>query len=454
MKENRKRDPIQLSDHFTYGRILRFCTPTMAMMLFTSIYGVVDGFFVSNFVGKDAFAAVNLIMPAIMLLCGVGTIFGSGGTALISMTRGQGKEEQANRYFSMMIQVAGIIGIVITVVGFAFMKKIVLLLGASQEMVADAVLYGRISISFVVATQFQYMFQSFMNLAEKPKLGLLFTIGAGLTNMILDGVFIGIFHWGVAGAALATGMSEIVGGILPLIYFLRPNGSFLRFRFTRMEWNPIRRAAYNGMSELMANASASIVSMVYNFQLMRFAGANGVAAYGTIMYVQFIFLALMFGYTLGAAPIIGYHYGADDHREMNNLLRMSFTIEYAGGLLMFLLAQLLTPAISAIYVGYDSQLLAMTIHAFRIFLFAFLLSGGNMFASSFFTALNNGTVSAVISFVRTLVFEMLSVLILPEIFGVNGIWASVFVAEIASAILSWTFLVRKDKKYRYFRRSL
>ena len=447
---SKEKDIIQLSDHFTWKRILRFCTPTMFMMMFTSLYGVVDGLFVSNFVGENAFAAVNLVMPAIMILCGFGTIFGSGGTALISMTRGQGNDEKANRYFSMMIEVAAIIGIIVMILGVVFMKQIVLLLGASEAMLHDAVLYGRISIMFVVATQFQYMFQSFMSLAERPKLGLVITISAGLTNMILDALFIAGFGWGVAGAAIATGLSEVVGGLLPLLYFVRPNPSFLRFHWTKLQWIPIRKAAYNGMSELMANISGSIVAMAYNMQLMRYAGANGVAAYGTIMYVQYIFLAMMFGYAMGAAPVIGYHYGARNHRELNNLLKISFRIEYIGGIFMFAAAQVLSPIISGIFVGYNPELLELTIHAFRIFLFSFLLSGGNMFTSSFFTALNNGTISAVISFVRTLMFELLSVLLLPSIFGLNGIWWSVFVAEIASAIMSWAFLITKNKQYHYF----
>lgn len=447
------KDVIQLSDHFTCRRILRFCTPTMIMMVFSSLYGVVDGLFVSRFVGEIAFASVNLIMPAIMILCGFGTIFGSGGTALIAMTRGQGDDERANRYFAMMIEVSAIIGVVVTVLGVIFTKEIVILLGASEDMVADAVTYGRISISFVIATQFQYMFQSFMTLAERPKLGLVISLAAGFTNMGLDALFIAGFHWGVAGAALATGISEVVGGILPLLYFMRPNSTFLRFRPTRIEFRPVRKAAYNGMSELMGNISSSIVSMAYNYQLMRFAGADGVAAYGTIMYVQFIFLGMMFGYAMGSSPVIGYHYGAQNHAEMNNLLRLSFKIEYIGGLLMFLLAQLLTPTIAGFFVGYNDELLAMTVHAFRIFLFAFLLSGGNLFISAFFTSLNNGTISAIVSFVRSLVFELLSVLLMPMVLGLDGIWISVFVAEVASAIMSWTFIIVMNKRYRYFRGS-
>ncbi len=449
----KEKQAIRLSEHFGYAKLLRFCFPTMVMMAFTSIYGVVDGLFVSNFVGKNAFAAINIIIPALMICGAVGTMFGTGGTALISKTLGEGNKERANEYFSMILEMTAILGIVITFAGFLLMPQMVSVLGASGELYEQALLYGRIGIGFILAMQFQYMFQALVNAAEKPKLGLLFTLAAGFANMILDAVFVAGFGWGVAGAAIATGISECIGGVLPLIYFIGPNKSLLRFQPVKIKLKPVVRAAYNGISELMTNISASVVSMVYNLQLMAYAGADGVAAYGVIMYVQFVFISLMFGYTLGVAPIIGYHYGAGHHKELNSLLRKSMKLEYSGGILLFFIAQLCAYPISALFVGYDADLLTMTVHAFHIFLMAFLLAGGNVFASAFFTALSNGTVSAIISFVRSLVFELLSVLILPLIFGVDGIWCAVFVAEIGSAVMSWLFLFRQNKKYRYFRGS-
>lgn len=448
-----KKNEIHLSDHFTYRRLLRYAGPTIMMMIFTSIYGVVDGLFVSNFAGKNAFAAINLIMPVLMILGCFGTMIGTGGTALISKTLGEGNQKDANRYFSMLIEVAVILAVVVSVLGYVLMPAFARGLGATSAMMHDAVQYGRIISLFLLAMIFQYMFASFMNLAEKPKFGLWVTVGAGVTNMVLDAAFVAGLRMGVAGAAIATGLSQLVGGMIPFVYFLLPNKTVLRFKPTKIRIKPVLSSCYNGLSELMTNISASVVSMVYNSQLMKFAGADGVAAYGVIMYVQFIFISAMFGYAFGASPIIGYHYGAEDHRELNNLLRKSMTLEYSSGVVMFIAAELLAQPIAKIFVGYDPELCALTVHAFRIFSLSFLLSGGNIFASAFFTALNNGTVSAVISFVRTLGFELLSVLLLPLVLGLNGIWSAIFVAEIASCIMSWSFIFGQNKKYHYLRSS-
>lgn len=445
----KEKDVIQLSDHFDYKRLLRYCFPSMTMVVFTSIYGVVDGLFVSNFVGKNAFAAINIVMPALMILGALGLMFGSGGTALVAKTLGEKKNDLANKYFSMMIEFAVLLGLTATLIGFVFMPNIVDALGASALIRDEAVLYGRVVILFTATADLQFVFQSFMTAAEKPRLGLRITVAAGLTNMILDAVFVGVLRRGVTGAALATGFSQIVGGVIPLIYFASENDSLLRFSFTKIEIDVVGKAAFNGMSELMANIATSLVSMVYNKQLMNYAQENGVAAYGVIMYVQFVFLGMLFGYTFGSSPIISYHYGAGNTKELNNLMKRSFILEYTGGVMMFVMAQLLARPIASLFVGYDAELLEMTVGAFRIFLFAFILAGGNLFASSFFTALNNGPISAVISFMRTLVFELLSVVLLPIIFGVNGIWGAVAVAEVASCILSWAFLFTQNKKYHY-----
>ncbi len=445
-----KNNNIQLSDHFDYNRLLRYCLPTMGMMVFTSIYGVVDGLFVSNFVGKNAFAAINLVMPALMILGGFGTMFGTGGTALVAKTLGEKNNVLANRYFSMMVEMVAGIGAIISVLAFIFMPNIVKLLGASAILTDDAILYGRTVILFMVPFELQYSFQSFTTAAEKPKLGLRVTIAAGVTNMILDALLVGVFKLGVVGAAVATGLSAAIGGIIPLIYFIMPNDSLLKFSLTPIKFAAIIQAAFNGMSELFTSISSSIVSVVYNLQLMKYAGENGVAAYGVIMYVQFIFIAILFGYSMGTSPIVSYHYGANNNKELNNLLKKSLKLEYIGGVLMFILAQLLARPISTIFVGYDEELLELTVHAFRLFLFAFILAGGNIFASAFFTALNNGPVSAIISVLRSMVFELLSVLLLPLILGINGIWCAVAVAEIAAFVVSWTLLITQNKRYQYF----
>lgn len=440
---------IQLSDHFTYKNILRFSFPPIVMMVFTSIYGVIDGLFVSNFVGKVPFAAVNLVMPFIMILGGFGFMIGTGGSALVAKTIGEGDRDKANRYFSMMIQLTLICGIVLSVVGIVLIRPISYLLGATDAMIEDCVVYGRVVLLFNTAFMLQNVFQTFLTTAEKPQLGLMATVAAGVVNMALDALFVVGFQWGVAGAALATGISQCIGGLLPLVYFLRPNGSLLRLTKARPEARTLLKACANGSSELMTSISGSIVSMLYNFQLLKFAGENGVAAYGVLMYIQFIFVAIFIGYTIGIAPVVGYHYGADNTPELKSLLRKSLLLMGIAGLLMMLLAQALAVPLAHVFVGYDAELFDMTRRAFAIFAFSFILAGFNIFASAFFTALNNGGVSAAISFLRTLVFQMLSVLILPMLFGLDGIWWAITVAEVFACILSMTFLVAKRKQYRY-----
>ena len=423
--------------------------PSIVMMIFTSIYGVVDGLFVSNFVGKTAFAAINLVMPFIMILGGVGFMIGTGGSALVAKTLGQQEPEDANRYFSMMIILTVLSGAVLTAIGLIFMRPISYLLGATDAMIDDCVRYGRTVLAFVIAFMLQNVFQSFLITAEKPRLGLLATVAAGVTNMALDALFIAGFKWGVVGAAVATGLSQCVGGVLPLIYFLRPNSSRLRLVKTRLELRPIFKACGNGSSELMSNISGSLVSMLYNFQLLAYAGENGVAAYGVLMYVQFIFVAIFVGYAIGSAPIVGYHYGAENHAELRSMLTKSIRLMSAGGVILTVLAIVLAAPLARIFVGYDAELFEMTRHAFCLFAFSFLMAGFNIFTSSFFTALNNGAISAAISFLRTLVFQTLCVLLLPALFGLNGIWWAMTVAEVFALGLSILFLATQRKRYHY-----
>ena len=440
---------IQLSDHFTYRKLLQFVLPSIVMMVFTSIYGVVDGLFVSNYAGKTAFASINFVMPFIMVLGGIGFMIGTGGTALVSKMLGEGDREQANRYFSMMILFTALLGALLTVFGVVCMEPVARFLGATPEMLHDCVLYGRIVIAFTGAFMLQNVFQSFLIAAEKPKLGLAATVAAGVTNMALDALFVAVFHWGIAGAAIATGISQCVGGLFPLLYFLRPNTSKLRLVRTKLELRPLLNACGNGSSELMSNISSSIVSMVYNFQLLRYLGEDGVSAYGVLMYVQFIFIAIDIGYSIGCAPIVGFHYGAQNHAELKNMLKMSTRLMCLSGVVLTLLARVLAAPLAKIFVGYDEGLYTLTCHAFRLFSFAFLFAGFNIFASSFFTALNNGLISAAISFLRTLIFQTSSVLILPLLFGVDGIWYAITAAEIFATTISVIFLFAKRKKYQY-----
>lgn len=440
---------IQLSDHFTYGKLIRFTIPSIAMMIFTSIYGAVDGFFVSNFVGKAEFAAVNFIFPFLMILGAFGFMFGTGGSALVAKTLGEGDRERANRLFSLLVYVSIGVGAVISVFGIIFIRPVASLLGAEGEMLESCVIYGRIILATLVPFMLQMEFQSFFITAEKPKLGLVVTVASGVTNMVLDALLVAVFQMGLVGAALATALSQAVGGFFSLIYFMRPNTSLLKLTKTSFDGRALFKACTNGSSELMSNISMSLVSMLYNFQLMKYAGENGVAAYGVLMYVSMIFMAIFIGYSIGTAPLIGYNYGAANHTEMKNLLKKSFIIIGITSVCMLGASILLASPMSKIFVGYDPELFALTERGFYIYSFSFLFCGVAIFGSSFFTALNNGLISAIISFLRTLVFQVAAVIILPLIFDMDGIWFSIVVAELMSFAVTLCFIVVQKNKYHY-----
>lgn len=440
---------IQLSDHFDYKRLLRFALPSICMMIFLSIYSVVDGFFVSNFVGKIPFAAINFIMPILMILGAIGTVFGTGGSALIAKTLGEGNREKANRLFSLFILLPAVLGIGVTIVGEILLPHLAAMMGAEGELLEYCIRYGRISLLTMGPFMMQYAFQSLFVTAEKPQLGFIFTVGSGCCNIVLDALFIIVFGWGIEGAAIATGISEILGGIAPCIYFSRKNSSLLRFAKPVFDTKAIFKAVTNGMSEFVSSISMSVVGIVYNMQLLKYAGEDGVAAYGVIMYVNFIFIAIYIGYSMSTSPIVGFHYGAQNHDELKNLLRRSIILIGGFAVVLFGASELLAEVFAGIFVGYDEALKEMTVSAFRIYAVSFLLCGFNIFGSSFFTALNNGVISAIISFMRTLIFELGAVLLLPMIFGLSGIWSSIIVAEIASLILTTFFIVNKRKVYHY-----
>lgn len=440
---------IQLLEHFTYKKLIRFTIPTVAMMIFTSVYGVVDGLFVSNIVGSEAFAGVNLIMPALMMLGSVGFMVGTGGSALVSKTIGEGNKKLANRYFSMLIYFLLIVGIVLSILGNVFIRQISELLGAKGEMVDICSTYGRTLLCSLPFFMLQNCFQSFLVVAEKPAMGLCVSVIAGLSNMVLDFLFIYVFRLGVFGAALATAISEFVGAAIPLIFFIRKNNSPLKLIKTKLELKPILRTCSNGSSEMVTNISMSLVNMLYNLQLVKFAGYDGVVAYGIIMYVGFIFSSTNLGYCVGVAPIVGYHYGAANTAELKNPFKKSLFLLSSAAVVLTACAELLSSVLAGIFVGYNQDLHNMTTNAIQLFALSYIISGINIFASAFFTALNNGLVSAVISFMRTLVFQIAFIFILPELLGLNGIWLAVVGAEICSLIISVSFFVANRKKYKY-----
>lgn len=440
---------IQLSDHFTFKKLIKFVLPSIFMMIVTSIYGVIDGLFVSNFVGKTPFAAINLIMPFVMILGGVGFMLGTGGTALVSKIMGEGDTKKANQVFSMIIIATLIIGIALTALGQIFMRPVAKLLGASESMIDYSVLYGRITVGFTIAFMMQNVFQSFLVAAEKTKIGLAVTIIAGCTNIALDALFVAVFKWGIVGAAIATGIGQLLGGIIPLIFFLRKNNSLLQLEKTKIEIKSIIRACGNGSSELLTNVASSIVSMLYNLQLMDFFGEDGVSAYGVLMYVQLVFVAIEIGYSIGSAPIISYNYGANNKVELKNVFKKSIICMSVSGVVLSVMAQILAIPLSKLFVGYDEALFNLTVHAFRLYSFSYIFSGITIYSSGFFTSLNNGVISAIISFLRALIFQIIFVLLLPIIFGVDGIWWAMFATEVCAVIVSIFFFITKHKKYGY-----
>lgn len=443
------KQQIQLSDHFGYGRLLRFTMPSVLMMIFTSIYGVVDGFFVSNFVGKTPFAAVNLIMPFLMVVGAFGFMFGAGGSALIAKTMGEGNLKKAREIFSLLVWACFLCGVAVAAISILFLRPIICALGAEGSMVEDCLLYGRIILLALPFLMLQYAFSSYVITAEKPKLGLAITLVAGITNMVGDFLFMAVLKWGIAGAALATGIGQIVGGVIPLIYFSRKNSSCLRLG--RPKWDPqaLKHTCINGSSELMSNASMSLVGMLYNIQLMKYAGENGVAAYGTTMYVTFIFISVFIGYATGIAPVISFHYGAARTDELKGLRKRSTVIILIASVLMFLISEWIALPLGKIFVGYDLELLEMTVRSFRIYAFSFLFSGFAIFGSVFFTALNDGLTSALIAFLRTLLFQAAAVMLMPLVWGLDGIWFSVVAAEVMAAAAAAVFMLLNRRKYDY-----
>lgn len=445
------KQQIQLSDHFSYGRLIRFTLPSIGMMIFTSIYGVVDGFFVSNFAGKTPFAAVNLIMPFLMILSTVGLMFGTGGSAIVAKTFGEGDREKGNRYFSLFVYVSAVLGVLFAVLGIVFIRPIASRLGAEGEMLENAVLYARIILLALPFYVLQILFQSFCVTAERPKLGLVVTVLSGLTNMVLDAVLVILLpqEYKLAGAAAATALSQVVGGAVPLVYFGRENSSILRLGKGQFNGKVIFKACTNGSSEFMSNISMSLVGMLYNIQLLRYAGEDGIAAYGVMMYISMIFSAAFLGYSIGTAPIVGYHDGAKNYAELKGLLRKSLTMIGVFGVVMVVSAELLASPLAGIFVGYDAELMQMTVSGFRIFALSFFFMGYAIYSSGFFTALNDGVTSAIISFLRTLVFQTAAVIFLPMLWELDGVWISIVVAEVMAVVFSVIFFVAKRKKYHY-----
>ena len=441
---------VELAGHFSYKRILSTVFPCIIMMIFTSLYVIVDGLFISNFTGKTAFSAVNFIFPVISIVSAVGFMIGAGGNALVSKTLGEGNKELANKYFSMLIYVTFIGGIILSAILIIFLRQIASLMGAEGEMLDYCVIYGRILLAACPICMVQNAFQSFFMTAEKPMLGTIFTVIAGLTNIVFDALLVVVFPFGIVGAAIATSLSQIVGGVGPLFYFLsKKNNSSLKLIKAKVDFKALLKTCTNGSSELVTNISASIVNVLYNLQLMKFIGENGVASYGIIMYVSFVFASAFFGYNIGISPIIGFNFGAKNTKELKNLLKKSLIIITLASLIITFISEISSKLLSTIFVSYDAELMSLTNRAIKIYMLSFLLAGFNIFSSAFFTALNDGLISAILSFARTLIFQLASILILPKLIGVDGIWLAIIVAEALSFILTIIMFIANKKKYQY-----
>lgn len=439
----------QIQEHFTYKRLFKYVFPSIVMMVFTSIYGVVDGLFLSNFAGKTAFAAVNFILPFLMVFGGMGFMFGTGGSAYIAKTLGEGDQTKANQTFSSLMIVSLLTGIVLSIIGYISIRPVAMALGAEGQLLEDSIIYGNIYLLGVPASVIQYEFQNLYVTAGKPKLGLYSTVASGVTNIVLDAVFVAGFSWGILGAAFATILSQWLSAIFPIIYFSRKNSSLLKFVKAKFDWNALRKICSNGFSELLNNISMTIVSLIYNAQLLRYAGTDGIAAYGVLMYINFLFMSIFIGYAVGVSPCISFHYGAQNYREIKSLLIKSYIILGVCSLLMFTSSEIMAKPISRLFVGYDKGLFDMTLRGFFLFSFGYLFSGFALFGSSFFTALNNGPISAFISFMRTIVFEIALVFLLPVFWNIDGIWLSVVIAELLAALLGIFFVIIKRHTYHY-----
>lgn len=440
---------IQLSDHFTYKKLMRFAVPSIVMLFFTSIYEAVDGFFISNFVGETEFAGVNLVMPYLMIFSSVGLMIGTGGNALISLVMGQGDARRANRIFSMLNYVLVLLGVLLAVIGIVFLRPVCIFFGAEGKLLETCLIYGRIYLFGLPVSMLEWGYQSFFVADEKAQLGLVFMLLAGITNMVLDYLFIAVFRWNVTGAVVATVIGQCVGGIGPLIYFLKAKDSKLRLCPAAFVWKDLVKVCSNGAVEFITNASMSLVGIVYNFQLMKYIGEYGISAYGIIMYINFIFVAVFLGYAMSVSPVISYNYGAQNYKELKNLFRKSLVIVVAASVILTAAAILTAEPFARIFAGYDEEFLKISTRALMLYSASYIFTGFNIFGGMMFSALNNGVISTVLSAARVLVFQLLCVFAVPLFLGIDGIWLAIFFAEMLAAVMVFLTLRKNRERYHY-----
>ena len=447
MEEMRKNALNPLSRAYTLSGLVRFALPSMVMMVFLSVYTIVDGIFISNFVGTLALGAVNIIFPLISLEMGLGIMLATGSNAIIARRLGEGDAALARQNFSLVVLVAVVCGLMVEGLALLFLPQIIDLLGASAAQYPYCRDYPRAMLLFAPALFLQVGFQSYFVTAGRPKLGLLVMVGAGLVNIGLD--YLLIPRLGVAGAGLATGLGYMVPAMAGLCFFARPRGGDLYLVRPSLERGLLWRACLNGSSEMVSNMANAVSTFLFNIMFMRCYGEDGVAAITMALYFQFVFAAVYFGYSGGVAPIISYKFGNGDTAGLRQVVRDSFRFILGISLLNFTVAILVSAPALLLFAGGNREVASIAQEGFPLFAVSFLFAGVGIFASNMFTALSDGVTSALISFMRTLLFLALAILLLPLVFKEAGLWAAISVAEGMGALVALVCLVLRRPQYQY-----
>lgn len=439
-----------ISQHFKPMQLIRYTMPSMIMMMFMSIYTIADGTIVSKFLGDSALSALNIAYPVVFLVNGIGIMLGTGGSAIIAKKLGEAKDQEAKENFSFFLFTGVVIGLILSALVFVFHAPIIRLLGATDALYQNTKLYLLISMAFAPITVLQLMFQCYFSTAGKPQYSLILTIAGGVVNVVLDLIFIGVLHMGVEGAAIATGLGQCILGFFGLFYFAWKRDGLCFVKFP-VHFQTLGQACYNGSSEMVSNLANAVVTLLFNLIMIRLAGEAGVAAITIVLYGQFLFNSLYLGFTIGVAPILSYHYGANTTDELQNVTRLSLIFISISSIVLALVAFLSSEFIVNVFVKPGTQTHAIACYGFALFSINYIFAGTNLFASSLFTALSDGTRSAILSFSRTLFWMVVCLLILPSLFGLTGVWLAVPVAEFLTFLLSLIFLWKYNSKFHYLR---
>lgn len=439
-----------IAQKFNVFTLLKFAFPTMVMMVFMSLYTIVDGIFVSRLVGSNALSAVNIVYPVISLLIACGIMLSTGGSAIVARQMGEKREQEARENFSMLAVVSVLTGIVILVLGLMFLEPICRILGGTPVLLEDCKIYLGVLLGFGPLTMLQMLFQTFFVTAGKPGLGLGLTLTGGVVNMVLDYVFMGPMQMGVLGAALATGLGQAIMAVAGVVYFLKVKGN-LYFVKPVFRGNILLQSCGNGSSEMVSNLSTAVVTFLFNITMLKLAGEDGVAAITIVLYGQFLFTALYLGFSMGVAPVVSFNYGNQNHAQLKRIYKICIGFILGSSVFILGIALLFSEPIVGIFTGEENHTYELAVEGFFQFSFNYLFAGINIFASALFTSLSNGKISAIISFCRTFVFITVSIVLLPRVMGITGVWLSVPLAELVTLFISITYLKGQKEVYHYGR---